>query len=106
MELSVVVAGRPERPAEEDLHTASLADRLGYRELWIGEGFVWDAFALATAIGLATDQIALTVGAIPGTARDPVTIARAAASLAALARRPVGVALGTSSIRVVERMHG
>jgi probable F420-dependent oxidoreductase len=106
MELSVVVAGRPERPAEEDLHTASLADRLGYRELWVGDGFVWDAFALATAIGLATDQIAMTVGPIPVTVRDPTTIARATASLAALVRRPVGVALGTSSVRVVERMHG
>lgn len=106
MELSVVVAGRPERPAEEDLHTASLADRLGYRELWVGEGFVWDAFALATAVGLATDQIAMTVGPIPVTVRDPTTIARATASLAALVRRPVGVALGTSSVRVVERMHG
>src|SRR5918999_1961047 len=106
MELSVVVAGRPERPAEEDLHTASLADRFGYRELWIGEGFVWDAFALATAIGLATDQIAMTVGPIPVTVRDPTTIARATASLATLVRRPVGVALGTSSVRVVERMHG
>jgi probable F420-dependent oxidoreductase len=106
MELSVVAAGRPERPAEEDLHTASLADRLGYRELWVGEGFVWDAFALATAIGLATDQIAMTIGPIPVAVRDPVTIARATASLATLVRRPVGVALGTSSVRVVERMHG
>src|ERR687895_1899633 len=106
MELSVVVAGRPERAAEEDLHTASLADRFGYRELWVGEGFVWDAFSLATAIGLATDQIAMTVGPIPVTVRDPTTIARATGSLATLVRRPVGVALGTSSVRVVERMHG
>ncbi|HEU5155938.1 MAG TPA: LLM class F420-dependent oxidoreductase [Streptosporangiaceae bacterium] len=106
MELSVVVAGRPERPADEDLHTAALADRLGYRELWIGDGFVWDAFALATAIGLATDQIAMTIGPIPVAVRDPATIARATASLAGLVRRPVGVALGTSSVRVVERMHG
>jgi probable F420-dependent oxidoreductase len=106
MEITVVVAGRPGRPPEEDLHTAALADRLGYRELWIGDGFIWDAFALATAIGLATDEIALTVGPIPVTVRDPATIARSAASLGVLARRPVGVALGTSSVRVVERMHG
>src|SRR3954470_15904676 len=106
MELTVVVAGRPGRPPEEDLQTAAVADRLGYRELWVGEGFVWDAFALATAIGLATDRIAMTIGPIPVTVRDPATIARAAASTAALVRRPVGLALGTSSIRVVERMHG
>jgi probable F420-dependent oxidoreductase len=106
MELTVVVAGRPGRPPEEDLQTAAVADRLGYRELWVGEGFVWDAFALATAIGLATDRIAMTIGPIPVTVRDPATIARAAASTAALVRRPVGLALGTSSVRVVERMHG
>jgi probable F420-dependent oxidoreductase len=106
MEVNVVVAGRPGRPPNEDLLTAATADRLGYHELWVGDGFVWDAFALATAIGLATDRIAMTIGPIPVTVRDPATIARSAASVAALVRRPVGVAIGTSSIRVVERMHG
>lgn len=85
---------------------ATLAERLGYRELWVGEGWVWDAFVLATAIGLATGRIPLTVGPLPVQVRDPATIARAAASTAAVVRRPVGVALGTSSVRVVERMHG
>jgi probable F420-dependent oxidoreductase len=106
MEISVAVAARPNVPPQEELRTGVLADRLGYRELWIGEGWVWDSFALATAIGVATEQIALTVGPLPVHVRDPATIARAAASTAALVRRPVGVALGTSSVRVVERMHG
>jgi probable F420-dependent oxidoreductase len=106
MEISVAVAARPNVPAEEELRTAVLADRLGYRELWIGEGWVWDSFVLATAIGMATERIAMTVGPLPVHVRDPATIARAAASTAALVRRPVGVALGTSSLRVVERMHG
>jgi probable F420-dependent oxidoreductase len=106
MELTVVIASRPDVPPEEELRTAVVADRLGYQDLWVGEGFVWDAFALATAAGLATEQIALTVGPIPVSVRDPASIARAAASTAALVRRPVGVALGTSSVRVVERMHG
>jgi hypothetical protein len=35
---------------------AVIADRLGYGEVWVGEGWVWDCFALATAIGLATWQ--------------------------------------------------
>src|SRR5919108_1639845 len=106
MEVTVAVASRPNVPPEEDLRTGVLADRLGYGELWIGEGWVWDSFALATAIGVATEQIAMTVGPPPVHVRDPATIARAAASTAALVRRPVGVALGTSSLRVVERMHG
>ncbi|HTF46622.1 MAG TPA: LLM class F420-dependent oxidoreductase [Pseudonocardia sp.] len=106
MDISVVVASRPNVAPEEELRTAALADRLGYADLWVGEGFVWDAFALATAAGLATERIPITVGPIPVSVRDPASIARGAASTAALVHRPVGVALGTSSIRVVERMHG
>lgn len=106
MRVSVVVASRPNVAPDDDMRTAMLADRLGFGELWVGEGWVWDAFALATAIGLGTEQIALTVGPIPVSVRDPATIARAAASTAALVHRPVGVAFGTSSVRVVEAMHG
>src|SRR5918992_150303 len=106
MEISVAVATRPDVPLEEELRMAALADRLGYGELWVGEGWVWDSFALATAIGVATERIGLTVGPLPVQVRDPASIARAAASTAALVGRPVGVALGTSSVRVVERMHG
>jgi alkanesulfonate monooxygenase SsuD/methylene tetrahydromethanopterin reductase-like flavin-dependent oxidoreductase (luciferase family) len=90
MEISVAVAARPNVSPEEELRAAVLADRLGYRELWIGEGWVWDSFALATAIGVATEQIAMTVGPLPVHVRDPSTIARAAASTAALVPRPVG----------------
>jgi probable F420-dependent oxidoreductase len=106
MKLSVAVGTRPEVPAEEELRMAVLADRLGYGELWVGEGWAWDAFVLATALGVATERIPITVGPLPVHVRDPATIARAAASTAALVRRPVGVALGTSSRRVVEGMHG
>jgi probable F420-dependent oxidoreductase len=106
MEVSVAVGTRPEVPPEDELRMAVMADRLGYAELWVGEGWAWDAFVLATALGVATERIPLTVGPLPVHVRDPATIARAAASTAALVRRPVGVALGTSSRRVVEGMHG
>lgn len=96
MDISAVVGMWLDRPPEEALHTAVLADRLGYGELWIGETGTWDAFALATAIGLATDRIAMTVGPVPVTVRDPAVIAMGAASVAALTRRRIGVALGTS----------
>jgi probable F420-dependent oxidoreductase len=102
MKVSVAVGTRP----EEELRMAVLADRLEYAEVWVGEGWAWDAFVLATAIGVATDRIPITVGPLPVHVRDPATIARAAASTAAVVRRPVGVALGTSSRRVVEGMHG
>jgi probable F420-dependent oxidoreductase len=107
MDISVVAAAREDdRPPQEALLVASLADQLGYREVWIGEGPTWDSFVLATAIGLATERIAVTAGPLPVSVRDPMTIARAAAGAAALIRRPVGVAIGTSSVRVVEGLHG
>jgi probable F420-dependent oxidoreductase len=106
MDINVVVASRPNRPPDQDLRTAVVADRLGYEEVWVGEGWVWDCFTLATAIGLATERIALTIGPIPVSLRDPAMIAVGAASTAALTNRRVGVALGASSARFVEGMHG
>ena len=103
MDLSVVVASRPEpSPGTRSAHGRSSADRLGYGEVWIGEGWVWDCFALATAIGLATERIALTIGPVPVSLRDPAMIAVGVASAAALTRRTVGVALGASSTRFVD----
>lgn len=107
MDFSVVAAAREDdSPVDEPLRVAVVADRLGYREVWVGEGPTWDAFVLATAIGGATERVALTAGPVPVSVRDPLTIARGAASVAAVTGRPVGVALGTSSKRVVEGVHG
>ncbi|MEV5439080.1 LLM class F420-dependent oxidoreductase [Streptomyces sp. NPDC052682] len=107
MEFSVVaVAREDDSPVEEPLRVAVAADRLGYREVWAGEGPTWDAFVLAAAIGRATERVALTAGPVPVSVRDPYTLARGAASVAAVTGRPAGVALGTSSKRVVEGVHG
>ena len=88
------------------LGLAAVADGLGFGELWVGEGPTWDAFVLAAAIGSATRSAALTVGPVPVSVRDPATISRGAASVAAVTGRTVGVALGTASVRVVEKLHG
>ncbi|GGL05417.1 LLM class F420-dependent oxidoreductase [Sphaerisporangium melleum] len=106
MRLSVSVGLWQDRPATEAVRTAQIADQHGYPEVWVGEMATYDAFALATAIGMRTRRIALTVGPLPVTVRDPMTIARGVASVADLTGRPVGVALGTSSPVVVEEWHG
>ncbi|CCK31136.1 oxidoreductase [Streptomyces davaonensis JCM 4913] len=107
MEFSVVAVAREDDSAiEEPLRVALAADRLGYREVWAGEGPTWDSFVLATAIGRCTERVALTAGPVPVSVRDPLTIVRGAASCAAVTGRSVGVALGTSSKRVVEGVHG
>lgn len=107
MDLSVVVAAREDdHPPTAVLAVASLADRLGFGEVWIAENPTWDTFALATAIGLGTERVTLTVGPLPVSVRDPATILRGAESVAALIGRRIGVALGTSSVRVVQGLHG
>jgi probable F420-dependent oxidoreductase len=107
MDISVVVRGREDGSGpDEILRLASVADALGFEELWIGEGPTWDAFVLATAVGLATRDSSLTVGPVPVSVRDPATISRGAASVASVTGRTVGIALGTASVRVVEKLHG
>ena len=106
MKFSVVTPLWQDRPAEENLEIAKMADRLGYRELWIGEMATFDAFALATAAGLQTEQIGLTIGPLAVSVRTPMTIAMGAASVTALTGRPANIALGASSVVVVEEWHG
>ncbi|MFI5792892.1 LLM class F420-dependent oxidoreductase [Streptomyces sp. NPDC051677] len=108
MDFSVVaVAREDDSPVEEPLRVAALADRLGYREVWAGEGPTWDAFVLAAALGRVTERAVLTAGPVPVSVRDPYTLVRGVASVAAVTcGRAVGVALGTSSKRVVEGVHG
>jgi probable F420-dependent oxidoreductase len=106
MQLSVVTPLWQDRPAAENLEVAAHADRLGFSELWIGEMATYDAFAFATAAGLATGSIALNIGPLAVSVRTPMTMAMGAASVAALTGRPVRLALGASSNVVVEEWHG
>lgn len=106
MRLEVSLGLWQDRPAEESLHTARLADKHGYPAVWIGEMATYDAFALATAAGLTMTRSSLILGPLAVQVRDPMMIAMGAASVGSLTGRPVGVALGTSSTVVVEEWHG
>ena len=66
----------------------------------------WDAFALAAAIAGQTRAIELCVGPLATAVRDPMAMAMGVASVAAIAQRPVHLAIGSSSDMVVERWHG
>ena len=106
MKFSVVTPLWQDRPASENLQIAQLADRLGFEELWIGEMATYDAFAFATAAGLQTEQIQLTVGPLSVSVRTPTTMAMGVASVADITGRKCGIALGASSTVVVEEWHG
>jgi probable F420-dependent oxidoreductase len=95
-----------DREPLEALETARLADELGYRELWLGEMATFDAFSLATAVGLATSSVELVIGPLAVAVRDPAMLAMGVASVAALTGRPAHLAVGTSSPVVVGGWHG
>ena len=75
------------------------------RRLWIGEMATFDAFALATAIGIRTPGLRLKVGPLPISVRSPVSIALGASSVAALTGCEIDVALGASSPFIVSGWH-
>jgi probable F420-dependent oxidoreductase len=104
MRLSVVLGQWLDRSIDDDLRVAVLADRLGYRQLWVPEMAKADAPAMATLIVERTERIEPVLGPLAVTVRSPVQIAMAAATVSATGR-PVHVALGTSS-SVVARWHG
>ena len=81
MQLSVVTPLWQDRPAAENLEVAMNADRLGFKELWIGEMATYDAFAFATAAGLATDNIGFSIGPLAVSVRTPMTMAMGTASV-------------------------
>lgn len=94
-----------DRPPQEAGAIARLADQLGYQEAWIGEMATYDAFSLATSIGVETG-LTLTVGPLAVGVRSPATMAIGVASVSDLSGRPARLALGSSSPVVVERWHG
>lgn len=106
MQFSVVTPLWQDRPPGENLAIAQLADRLGFEALWIGEMATYDAFAFATAAALKTERIQLTIGPLAVAVRTPMTIAMGVASVADLGGRQTHVALGASSLVVVEDWHG
>jgi probable F420-dependent oxidoreductase len=98
---SVVLGYWPDRPPAEAMEIAAAADAVGVPELWLGEMATFDAFALATAIGLRHPRLRLTVGPLAVHVRSAAGIAMGVASVAELSGARVDVALGTSSPAVV-----
>src|SRR5262249_9155991 len=94
-----------DRPDEEAVDIAQAASRAGLTGLWIGEMASFDAFALATAIGIRTPALRLRLGPLPINVRTPAAIALGASSVSALTGRAVDIALGASSPVIVTGWH-
>jgi probable F420-dependent oxidoreductase len=104
-EVGVVMPFWLGRPDEEALEIAVAAEQVGIETVWVGEMSSFDAFALATAIGLRTERARLKIGPLAVGVRSPVAIALGVASVATLIGRPVDVALGASSPMIVDGWH-
>lgn len=105
MSLDVAIPFWLDRADEEAVEIARAADRAGIQTVWVGEMATFDAFALATAIGLQTERVRLKVGPLAIGVRSPVAIALGVSSVATLIGRSLDVALGASSPAIVSGWH-
>lgn len=103
--IEVVLPFWLDAPDEEALAIADAAGAAGLAGLWIGEMATFDAFALATAVGLRAPGLALRVGPLPISVRTPVSIALGASSVASLTGSRIDIALGASSPFIVAGWH-
>jgi probable F420-dependent oxidoreductase len=77
----------------------------GFRAMWLGEMATFDAFALATAVGLRAPGLALKIGPLAVGVRSPVALALGLASVATLTGAHADLALGASSPDIVSGWH-
>lgn len=94
-----------DRPDHEAMDVALAASDAGFDAVWIGEMATYDAFALATAIGLRAPGMTLKIGPLAVGVRGPVTLALGASSVASLTGSRVDIALGASSPAIVVGWH-
>jgi probable F420-dependent oxidoreductase len=105
VQLEAVLPFWLDRPDREATEVAEAVNAAGIDGLWIGEMATFDAFALATAIGLKAPELRLNIGPLPISVRSPASIALGASSVAALTECEVNVALGASSPFIVSGWH-
>jgi probable F420-dependent oxidoreductase len=104
-ELHVVAPFWLDRPDEEVIDIALEARSNGFRAMWLGEMATFDAFALATAVGLRAPGLALKIGPLAVGVRSPVALALGLASVATLTGAHADLALGASSPDIVSGWH-
>ena len=103
--LQVVAPFWLDQPDQEAVDIAIEAARQGYRAMWLGEMASFDAFALATAVGLRAPELRLKIGPLAVGVRSPVALALGLASVGTLTGAHADLALGASSPDIVSGWH-
>ena len=89
------------------LHTARLAEEVGYSSYWTAETTGPEAFSLLAAVGAAAPTLGLGTGVLALQLRTPMVVAMAGATLQALhPDRDIVLGVGISSPVVTSRWHG
>lgn len=104
-DLQVVAPFWLDRPDEEAVEIAVEAWRSGFDTIWLGEMATFDAFALATAVGLRAPGLALKIGPLAVGVRSPVALALGLVSVTTLTGAHADLALGASSPDIVSGWH-
>jgi probable F420-dependent oxidoreductase len=94
-----------DRPDGEAVEIAVEASRNHFGTMWLGEMATFDAFALATAVGLRAPGLALKIGPLAIGVRSPVALALGLASVRTLTGARADLALGASSPEIVAGWH-
>ena len=105
MKIEAVLPFWLDRPDEEALDIARTVADVALDALWIGEMVTYDAFALATAVGLRVPGLPLRLGPVAVGVRSPVTLALGVSSVVSLTGTTVDIALGGSSPLIVAGWH-
>jgi probable F420-dependent oxidoreductase len=92
--------------APETAEFARKSEKLGYRALWIPEAVGRDPFAHAAFLLSKTDKLVLATGIANIWARDPMTTAAAAKTVAELSGGRFVLGIGVSHQPLVERVRG
>ena len=104
--LGLRLGNEPELSRTDIQSLASLAEELGYGEVWMTEGQGRDSLTQLSAIATATSRIGLGTGILPMFSRSPLVTAMSAAGLSAVSDDRFMLGLGVGNRPSVEDGHG
>ncbi|HUG06177.1 MAG TPA: LLM class flavin-dependent oxidoreductase [Candidatus Limnocylindria bacterium] len=104
--IGIALGAVHDRPFDEVVAFARLAEECGYDAIFVPEAWGRDAFVTLGALARATERIGLGTGIVNVYSRTPALLAMAAVTLDELSGGRAILGLGASGRRVIEGWHG